>query len=218
MKMKKIICLVLILALALSICACGGQTKAESLSGEYAPVLWFLDSKSLVLNDNETFKWVHGEDKIEGDKGTFALNGSKLTLTDAKDDDKVVYELKGDTLRLVSENGIQDTSWRFEKDEEYGLEFSPNDKGLTDQTFTACILNTNIPGCGYNYIMLDLNDDGSFIAKLGKRGYSSLDYKETYEGTYTYEKSTLTLNYQENSYPLYVDDNNIIYFVLYQKV
>ena len=37
----------------LPICACGGQTKAESLSGEYAPVLWFLDSKSLVLNDND---------------------------------------------------------------------------------------------------------------------------------------------------------------------
>lgn len=217
--MKKIISLVLILALSLPICACGGQSKEESLPGEYASVLWFLDGKALILNDNETFKWVLGEEKIDGDKGTFTMNGSKLTLFDAKNkNNKVAYELKGNTLRLVSNNGVQDTSWRFEKDEEYGLEFSPNDKGLTDQTFTACVLNTNIPGCSYNYIMLDLDDDGSFILKLGKRGYSSLDYKETYEGTYTYEKSTLTLNYQENSYPLYVDDNNIIYFVLYQKV
>ena len=215
--MKKIICVVLILTLALSLCACGGKSE-ESIYGEYSPVLWFFDNQSLILNDNTTYKWVYGEEKKEGKKGTFEFKGSKLTLIEAKNDDKVVYEMEDNILHLVSNNGIQDTSWRFEKDEEYGLEFSPNDQGMTDQTFTACILNTNIPGCSYNYIMLDLNDDGSFVLKLGKRGTSSLKYHETYEGTYSYEKSSLLLNYDGKTYPMYVDKNNIIYFVQYQKI
>ena len=215
-KYKKIISTVLLLAMSFSFTACGGsQPKTEDIAGEYAPMLWFLDGITLTLNDNTTYKWQSGD--YEYEKGTFELKGNELTLVEALNEDKDSYEVRDNSL-IYTKNEYQDSAWRFEKDAEYGLEFSPNEDGMTDQTFTACILNSSLPGSQYNQLYLDLNDDGTYTIKLGIRGYSTLDYYETYEGTYSYEESALTLNFEGKDYPLYVDKNNVIYFLIYNKI
>jgi hypothetical protein len=109
-------------------------------------------------------------------------------------------------------------SWIFEEDEEYGLKFSPDENGIADQTFEACILNSSIPGSKYNRIFLDLNTDGSFEIKLGYRSYSTASIEETFKGTYSSDTASITLKYEGNDYPLYINKDGSISFIIYDKV
>lgn len=202
--MKKIFSLLLVLTMVFSLCACGGN-KTVDLTGTYKTRMWFLDG-TIVLNENTTCE-------IPGDKGTFVTEGDKLTFT-SKDNSYQKEEFAIETGYIYDTND----SWYFDKDEEYGLAFSPNDNGFTDQSFEACVINDEVGGSPYSWLYLDLNADGTYILKVGIREMTSLDVLETYEGTYTSDDSTLTLTYNGQEYTMLVNDNSQIIFLIYDKV
>lgn len=221
--MKKALSLLLALVMCLSLCACGGGNEtpetpeatteapttpesitAESLAGTYKTRLWFLNH-TITLNANTSYDF--GADE----KGTFKLDENAIALN-SKNENRTRRFVAGDNCIYTFE------SWRFDKDKEYGLAFSPDANGMADQTFEACVLNSNMPGCGYNWICLDLNTNGSFVLKLGNRTTTSLDVAETFEGTYTSDTSSLTLTYNGQSYPLILNNANHINFFIYDKV
>ena len=90
---------------------------------------------------------------------------------------------------------------------------------MTDQTFDYCIIDAIMPGSNYNRIVLDLNKDGTFKLKVGYRNFNNVDsIKETFNGTYTSDSSTLTLKYEGKDYPLYIKDDGYISFIIYDKI
>lgn len=218
--------------MALSLCACGnsGNTPtdtpnptgtpndtqtaepsnateditAESLAGTYKANLWFIDH-SITLNANTTYDFGTTE------KGTFKLDENAIDF----------YNKEGYVNRqyLAGENCIYsiDESWVFDGDEDYNLAFSPDENGMADQTFIGNSLDA-IPGCDYNWIVLDLNTDGSFALNLGNRSNTAVDVAETFEGTYTSHDSTLILTYDGQDYPLILNDSNQICFLVYNKI
>jgi uncharacterized lipoprotein YehR (DUF1307 family) len=232
--MKKVISLILVLVLCLSLSACGGENNsetvsqtentvqtenstqatepapivetvtAESLAGTYKASLWFLDH-AITLNANTSYDFGTTE------KGTFKLNGNCIDF----------YNKEGFVNRqyVAGENCIYqvETAWVFEKDEEYGLAFSPDESGMADQTFVARMIDTNMPGCDYSQIVLDLNTDGSFILSLGHRSSTTADITESFEGTYTSNNSAITLTYNGQDYLLILNDSNHIHFMVYNK-
>ena len=230
--MKKTISLFLALVLCLSLCACGGGNSdtpatsetdeatqaptaeattdptsitAESLAGTYKATLWFLDH-TITLNANTSYDFGTSE------KGTFKIDGNCIEF----------YNKEGFVNRqyLVGESCIYqvETAWVFDKDEDYGLAFSPDEYGLADQTFVARMVNTNIPGCDFSQIVLDLNTDGSFVLSLGHRTSTTADITESFEGTYTSDNSAITLTYNGQDYLLILNDRNHIHFMVYDKI
>lgn len=208
--MKKLLALLLAVILCFALVACGGKGEnekltVESIAGTYESRLWFLDA-SVTLSSNTTY-----DSTIYGQKGTFTFSNNQIDLTP-----KVLVSAP---LMNVNSECIYDVeSWIFEEDEEYGLKFSPDGNGMTDQTFEACILNASIPGCKYNRIFLDLNTDGSFEIKLGNRSYSTASIEETFKGTYSSDTASITLKYEGNDYPLYINKDGSISFIIYDKV
>ncbi|MBQ7399222.1 MAG: hypothetical protein IJW06_01995 [Clostridia bacterium] len=180
------------------------EVTAETVAGTYKTRMWFLD-ESIVLNTNTTYE-------LGNEKGTFTINEKTLTLT-SKDNsyDKEEY--------IIGNNCVyeKDDHWYFDKDEEYGLFFSPDENGFTDQSFEACVINGNAGGSGYSWFLLDLNTDGTFTLKVGNREVSSLDIHKTYEGTYTSDGSNVTLAYEGQNYPMLLTEDNKIIFLVYYK-
>ena len=218
--MKKTLATLLALMMALTLCGCGegadsekpkdAELTAETLAGNYSSRLWFMDS-SITFNENTTYEF--GEN--DNAKGTFAFNGETILL------DPVYSDYYGSAKAFTVNDGsvyVSDFDWCFEEDEDYGLGFSPDENGLTDQSFESCILNTKLPGCAYNWVFLDLNADGTFTLKVGQRGFSSLDVGEIFDGTYTSNDSALILTYDGRDYPLIIDDSNQIFYVIYDRV
>ena len=216
--MKKTLSIIFALIMCLSLCACGSKDEVsttepvtediitpETIAGTYKTRMWFLNA-SVVLNGNTTYDY--GKEK-----GTFKLEQKTITLT-SKDNEY-------DTEEFIAENGyIYDANehWFFHKDQEYGLIFSPDENGYTDQSFEACVMNGNVGGTRYSWILLDLNTDGTFTLELGIRGHENLDKLETFEGTYKSDNSTLTLIYDGQEYPMILDEESHIIFLIYDKV
>ncbi len=231
--MKKIVSLLLALAICLALCACGSSDEApatepaetpteeateameattesvevltaESVAGTYKANLWFLDH-TITLNANTSYDFGTTE------KGTFKLNGNCIDF----------YNKEGFVNRqyLAGENCIYqvETAWVFDKDEDYGLAFSPDGNGMAEQTFVARMVDTNMPGCDFSQIVLDLNADGSFVLSLGHRSSTTADITENFEGTYTSIDSTITLTYNGQDYPMILNDSNHIHFMVYNK-
>jgi len=236
MTMKKSISLLLALVMCLSLCACGGDNSntpdtpetteatqaptaeatteptteptsitAETLAGTYKANLWFLDH-TITLNANTSYDFGTTE------KGTFKLDGNSIDF----------YNKEGFVNRqyLAGENCIYqvETAWVFDKDEDYGLSFSPDENGLADQTFVARMVDTNMPGCDFSQIVLDLNTDGSFVLSLGHRTSITADITESFEGTYNSDDSAITLTYNGQDYLLILNDSNHIHFMVYDKI
>ena len=228
--MKKMISLLLALVLCLSLCACDstneGETSsqaenttqateastesvevlsAESVAGTYKANLWFLDH-TITLNANTSYDFGTTE------KGTFKLNGNCIDF----------YNKEGFVNRqyIAGENCIYqvETAWVFDKDEDYGLAFSPDENGMADQTFVARMVDTNMPGCDFSQIVLDLNTDGSFVLSLGHRSSTTADITESFEGTYTSNDSAITLTYKGQDYLMILNDSNHIHFMVYNKI
>lgn len=240
--MKKALSLLLALVLCLSLCACGnsaGESVAEdestapettaaptealtyeSLAGTYESILWCLHD-SITLNSNTTYDY---KDEVEhtenttydseerAEKGTYSISDNKVVL-----DEKLDYGMTSTLPHLVVNDCLYDSYWRvLKEDVDYGLAFSPDASGMTDQTFESWVVNADIPGSNYNYLSLDLNSDGTFVLVVGYM-LSALKDSETFNGTYSYADSFLVLTYEGADYPLYVTENGQIYFVGYKK-
>lgn len=210
--MKKIFALLLVFVLCFSFAACGDKESSnkaltvESIAGKYESRLWFLDAY-LTLNSNSTY-----DSDVYGEKGTFSfLMKNQIELTPR-------YIESAPTMNANVGCVYDVESWVFKEDVEYGLKFSPDENGMTDQTFEACILNDSIPGSKYNRVFLDLNKDGTFEIILGYRSYSTASKEETFNGTYYSDSSTITLKYEGKDYPLYINKDDSISFVIYDKV
>ena len=108
--------------------------------------------------------------------------------------------------------------WVFEEDDEFGLVFTPDENGLTEQTFQDCLINGKMPGCKYNWFALLLKMDGSFELRTGNRGMTTLDIADKFNGTYEYSDSKLTLTYEGQEYTMLVSNNNFILFHIYERI
>ena len=178
------------------------EPTVDSLAGDYRATLWFLDL-GITLNTNATFDYSFGA------KGTISIESDNgkvwLKRTDYRNE---VMRISGDYLYLCQ--------WELDEDNDYGAPFSPDANGMTDQTFEACILNEDMPGCDYNRLILDLNFDGTYELKLCSRTYSSSSVGETYNGTYSYQDGLLTLEYNGSTYDMVVVDG-IIYTIVFER-
>ena len=221
--MKKITALVLVLCLCLGLCACGGAgssstgvtvkpVSAEDLAGTWSQSLWFFSTK-LVMNGNSTYDY--GEEK-----GTFAVsesnNSVKLTPRFSNDGHNDYQYFNG---------YLYCTSRSFTKDMEYGLGFSPDDNGMSNQRFNINLSEGSRfdPNVEANSIDLTFKEDGTFTIFTSIFRYSSslgMYFNDkpfnTYEGTYKYNDSILTLTYEGVDYPLVVIDGTI-YYITYSK-
>ena len=223
--MKKILSLTLALLLCLSLCACTTAPTAnapetteapteaptealttESIAGTYKTTLWFLD-ETLTLNPNTSYT------STDGTKGTYSIYSVRTVIFDpvADSDPDRQYIYTGESL-------LDTTDWVFDEDDEFGLAFSPDANGLTEQVFQDCVINGRIPGCKYGWIALILEKDGSFELRVGNRYTTSIDIAETFEGTYSYADSKLVLTYDGQDYPLTVSQNGQINFLEFRKV
>ena len=245
--MKRLFALILTLVLCLSLCACGGagdsaektggesapaaDTTAlseeqktitpESMAGTYESILWCFHD-SFTMNANTSYDYEDGvehtdntmyDDSRRAEKGTFTISGNQIDL-----DQKLSSGVTSVLQNVIVGDAFYDKYWRyFEEDVDYGLAFSPDESGMTDQTFESFVVNADIPGTDHNCIVLDLNKDGSFKLELGAK-LSTFKPMETYEGTYGYADSMLTLTYEGKDYPLFVTEKGQIYFVGYKKV
>lgn len=209
--MKKYLALLLIaVVLCFSLVACGGgKITEETLAGTYKSRLWFLD-ETITLNSNTTYD---SDSYGKEGKGTFEFyNNNKYICLKP-------YAKYPPNMRVTNDYIYESSYWHFEEDSEYGLKFSPDENGMTDQTFDYCIVDAIMPGSNnYNRIILDLNKDGTFEIKLGYRGYTADIIGETYNGTYSSDSSTLTLKYEGKDYPLYIKSDGYISFIIYDKV
>jgi len=174
----------------------------NDITGTWNSSLWFFDS-SIVINANTTYE--HGLDK-----GTVAfLDETTFQLNPRYVDVAPVFK--------YHEGYIYQKNHCFDKDMDYGLSFSPDVNGRTDQTFNYAILNSKIDSSsGCNCIYLDLDSDGKYTLTTGTRTYSSFIKDKEYIGTYTYSDSILELYYNGRTYPLIVADG-IIYFHVFEK-
>ena len=109
-------------------------------------------------------------------------------------------------------------AWHFDADEASGVTFSPDQNGLTDQSFVGHMPEGNIPGCNYDYIFLDLDSDGAFSLQVGNKTPDGVVIAETFQGTYFCKNSTLLLTYNGKNYPLIMNNANYIFFLTYDKV
>ena len=231
--MKKALALILALVICLSVCACDSnktndtddtktventtepientteskkELTAESVAGTYKTTMWFLD-ETITLNSNTTYT------SSNGSKGTFSIISSNIIVLKPVDNPSAERRFR------YTEDGLIDfDDWIFEKDEEFGLVFTPNENGLTEQTFEDCLINGKLPGCDYNWFVLLLKMDGSFELRTGKRYTTSIDIKDVFNGTYTYTDSKLTLSYDGQEYTMLVGDNSFIQFHILEKI
>lgn len=231
--MKKVISLALVLVMCLCACQNGNSApdsdvntesidttetatvqkmNVEDLTGTWSQSLWFFTTK-MALNDNTTYDY--GEEK-----GTFSVseidNIVKLSPR---------FGSNGYTDYKYLNGYLYATKASFAKDMEYGLPFTPDENGMSNQRF-----NINLsedlrfdPAVEANSIDFTLKDDGTFtIFTSIFRFSSSLGYYfndkpfNTYEGTYRYQDSILTLTYEGADYPLVVE-NGVIYYMTYSK-
>ena len=168
--------------------------------------MWFID-ETITLNSNTTYT------SSDGSKGTFSISESGIIGLNPVDSSSA------DRRFRYTEDGLIDfDDWVFEKDEEFGLVFTPNENGLTEQTFEDCVINGKLPGCDYNWFVLFLKMDGSFELRTGKRYITSIDIKDVFNGTYTYSDSKLTLSYDGQEYTMLVGDNSFIQFHILKKI
>lgn len=206
--MKKALSLILTLVLCLSLCACVGSKPitVEELAGTWTQSLWFFPT-TLKLNSNGTFDY--GEVR-----GTFtATKQGNVNLTPRLTDMRYTsYEYYGGYLYA--------TTAYFEQDMEYGLSFTPDENGKTNQRF---VMNLGEglefdPELEATSIEFTLRDDGTFEIFTSVFRYSSslgsyFNDKpwNTYQGTYTYQNNILTLTYEGIAYPLVAKDGRIFY-------
>ena len=224
--MKKALSLILALVLCLSLCACGGnnaetvegtdpvetttepqkEITAELVAGSYKTTMWFLD-ETITLNSNTTYT------SSNGSKGTFSVANNGIITLDPVDSSSA------DRTFQYTEDGLIDyKDWVFEEDDEFGLVFTPDENGLTEQTFQDCLINGKMPGCKYNWFALLLKMDGSFELRTGNRGMTTLDIADKFNGTYEYSDSKLTLTYEGQEYTMLVSNNNFILFHIYERI
>ena len=215
--MKKIIVLlVVVIVVGLAFVTFGNKTTEsnepltfETIAGTYVSRLWFLD-EVITLNSNTTYD---SDSYGKNGKGTYEFynNNNYICLTP--------YAKYPPNMKVHNDYIYESSYWHFDEDTEYGLKFSPDENGMTDQTFDYCIIDAIMPGSNYNRIVLDLDKDGTFELKVGYRNYYNVDsIKETFNGTYTSDSSTLTLKYEGKDYPLYIKSDGYISFIIYDKV
>lgn len=221
--MKRVFCFVLAVFLCIGLCACGEDAStgdpgtapttviekppvpadARDVAGTYKSRLWFLD---------HTITLTEGGDSTFGDEAGY--------FTYAEPSISILARDGSSTRNFLVENTCIYTcdSWQFDADIESGVTFSPNEKGYTNQSFEGRTPGGKIPGCDYDWILLDLNDDGTYVLQLGNKTDTTPEVKETFEGTYSTGKYTLTLTYQGKDYTLITSNANYIYFCIYDKV
>lgn len=219
--MKKIIAFVLALCLCAGMCACGGEASggnpakqqsvtAAELAGTWSQSLWFFTTP-LVLNGNGTYD-------CDEEKGTFAVKNNAVTLTPRFSND-------GNNEYKFFNGYLYCTSRSFTKDMEYGLSFSPDENGKSNQRFNINLSEGSRfdPAVEANSIDLRFSEDGTFSIFTSIFRFSSslgMYFNDkpfnTYEGTYTYADSILTLTYEGVDYPMVVIDG-VIYYITYSK-
>jgi len=218
--MKKALSLILVLTLCLSLCACGdgGTTegssntskstekpsiKIEDITGTWSQSVWLFET-DLVINANGTYDYGN-------EKGT-------ITLGDA-----VVFN-PNNAIRLYNDFRLYDEylycpSASFTKDDEYGLPFSPDENGLTEQEFEVILGSSGMqfdPAFKKNHLVLGLEKTGEFYIIVNTFSNGSFGSSDSWSGTYKYEDSILTLTYEGVDYPLVVADGTI-YYMTYTK-
>jgi len=206
--MKKIIAMLLVTISCLSIVACGASTESGNsnedvnVAGTYHNVT-FLSSSSFTLNENSTY-----DRTVPNEKGTYETSKKGIILTDTNDDE---------TIFAQKDNYFYRTNLIccFEEDEDYGLEPTFDDNGMSNQWF--CAYYDTISDSKWNVIILQLNEDGTFKLRDCTRDAGGSQSDGTvYEGTYTLNDYVLNLNCGEETMPfLFIDDK--IYFDVYEK-
>ena len=221
--MKKTVTILLALCMVAGLCACGGKgagsaeptvkpITAEDLAGTWSQSLWFFTT-TLQLNGAGTYDY--GEEK-----GTFAVStpDNSVTLTPRFSND-------GNNNYQYYNGYLYCTSRSFTKDMEYGLGFSPDENGKSNQRFNINLSEGSRfdPDVEANSIDLTFKEDGTFTIFTSIFRYSSslgMYFNDkpfnTYEGTYQYADSILTLTYEGVDHPLVVRDGTI-YYITYSK-
>lgn len=201
--MKKILTVLLVFVMCLSLFACGNSTNIEDLAGTWNSSIKDVEH-SLVINSNSTYE--HGDDK-----GTITISKDGFSLEE-KNGSKTNFQVYG--------NYIYNETCCFEKDDEYGLTFSPDENGKTDQSFAANASGFSFTKkTGYSHFSIDFNKDGTCVLSLGWFGTSYFDGRKvdkTIEGTYSYSDNIITLTDGADEYKMIVDDNKI-YYLVYEK-
>jgi len=229
--MKKALSLLLALVLCLSLCACGGSSgennatnapetttppTIEDLAGTWSQSLWFLTT-DLVLNANGSYDY--GNNVSKG-LASVLDNGTKLQLAQKGGDDYIYHKNYG-----LFSNYIYSTGATFSGDSEYGLPFTPDENGRSNQEFYHNLEADSRydPASKCNYLKLKLNSDGTFTLSLHHYHYATTmginvvdNLYSDYTGTYNYKDSILTLTSNGIDCPLVVIDGKI-YYITYTK-
>lgn len=204
--MKKIISVFLVAATCFALCACQNTPSVtiENLSGKWATSIPGLE-ESLTINTNSTFD--RGDDK------------GMVTISE----DSFVTEnrLGSKTTYYIHDNYIYKPTHPFEKDDEYGFPFSPDENGRTEQSF--CINASNFTLTqkdGYTHCSIDFHQDGTYVMKFGwfsVNHFGGANVDKTLKGTYSYQDNIITLTNGTETYPLIVGEENQIYYIVYEK-
>lgn len=222
--MKRILLVLLASIMCISVCACN-ETKDETpqisvdsnylkeessqdesltvdkLMGYWQPTTFLLGGKTIAVNYNSTFDW--GDEK-----GLCSILNNELVLSPRYGEKRTFG---------IHENLIYDVSCKIDKDNDYGLGFSPDENGRTNQSFTKNTSGFTITkDCDYTHITIEFRTNDSCTIKLGWLKQSGASYyleiDKTFDGYYTYSDSVILINCGEEEFDIIVGEDGELYY------
>ncbi len=239
--MKNRIVILLAVCTMMFLCACGQAegvvpdqedptqvetimpTEPKSVAGTYKALGLF--DEEIVLRENTTFDVTSSFSEMEG-KGTYTQQedgGFHLTYND---NNACLLE----TIQYHEESGYYYCTnfGTFEKDTEYGLTFSTDSNGRSNQNFKSSMGNGLVTPMRNHYYEITFNMDGtctcsnevSYTSYMPNHpdaffGYVTFELVNTeISGTYTVEDSLILITSDGETFPMIVDDGEIYFYVM----
>ena len=202
--------------LLLGLCGCGKKTELES--GTYKSPSIF--DTTFKFNENGTYEVTAPEQMGNSHKGTYSADGDSYVLKGVNNQFIIYLGQKDGIFYLYNSAGFNTTF--DDGDTEYGLKFTVDKDGRTDQKFEDSFLEGSTAG-RYHVFSIDFNTDGTCLVHfyVAKSYYNQdeklIEYK--YEGTYTVDGSIVNLKYNGEEHPLVIDgeDGELLHFYTLKK-
>ncbi len=188
----------------LSLCAC---ENGEKTKGTYKSFSMFLNN-TYHLNENGTYD---KEPDANGSYKTDLMGG--LVLSQPNSSSEEIFAKSGDFYYKTN------LSCSFEKDTKYGLEVSFDEKGRSNQSFTANYEIVDPSSMLVKKLDLVLNDSGTYKLddmQIYITNGEIVDLR-TFEGEYHLKDDIFWLHYKGTDYPILLVDKKL-YFNVMEKV
>lgn len=197
----------------LMLCLCGCGKKVALESGTYKTPSIF--DSTFNFNENGTYDITAPKQMSNDGKGTYKASGKSYVLEDVNNSLTLHLGQKDGIFYLYDSPGFNTTF--KDGDTEYGLEFTVDEDGKTDQKFEDSFIDGSTSG-PYHVFSIDFNTDGTclvhfYVAKsYYKQNEKLIEYK--YEGTYTVNGPIVNLKYNEEEHPLVIDGKLLHFYTL----